>query len=416
LNMDTLPTTAQGWAAYNAALPAFNSATDHAGNGIDIASIRDAYLRGDYGLANGLISRAGLSQAGATNAGANLGYTPADIESMKAHGITFAAGGTPAESVGWNTNARWGDGSLMGSPVPVSSTPTASAGGGGGSSGGVSSADINGWLSSHPGASDPQIAQAMQQYGVSPQQMAGAIGADPSYIQNRYNAATGAGAMGGHGDPHNGHQVGGIGGAGGVMGTMGGPAGGVAGYGAGTGNTGNFGNFSQNPYLSSMADEIGRRTQLGLTDSFNQIRGDAVGTGGLGGSRQGVAQGVATGRAMDSLQGNLAGLFGGQYNADANRGLQQYQGDQQFYNSGRALDQSGAALGANIYNMGVQGGYTPLNQANGIYSQYTGFGTNNGTSSQGGGAMGAVGGALGAAQLYSNLNKGSGSYGGWGSY
>jgi hypothetical protein len=384
--------------------------------------------------------------------------------------------------------------------------------------------EIQQWLAANPGASDQTISQAMQQYGVTPQQMAGATGMDPTQVQSRYSAALpgvdeartwlngqlgggydsqgffkpgsvfgangvydtsnsqrnnqvlgkaqqmgysndqisqilgipadqiaqyqqanqplinsaasvfqhdasspapymlgspqstppAGGAMGGP-TPHNGHQVGGIGGAGGVMGTMGGPAGGVAGYGAGTGNTGNFGNFSQNPYLSSMADEIGRRTQLGLTDSFNQIRGDAVGTGGLGGSRQGVAQGVATGRAMDSLQGSLAGLFGGQYNADANRGLQQYGMDQNFYNSGRALDQSGAALGANIYNMGVQGGYTPLNQANGIYSQYTGFGTNNGTSSQGGGAMGAVGGALGGAQLYSNLNNyGRSGYGGWG--
>jgi hypothetical protein len=61
----------------------------------------------------------------------------------------------------------------------------------------VSNADIQAWLAQHQGATDPQIAQAMQQYGISPDMMAQAIGADPSYIQSRFTAATAPAASGG---------------------------------------------------------------------------------------------------------------------------------------------------------------------------------------------------------------------------
>jgi hypothetical protein len=168
--------------------------------------------------------------------------------------------------------------------------------------------------------------------------------------------------------------------------------------------------LSQNPYLSSMADDIGRRTQQNLGQAFNQIRSNSIGTGGYGGSRQGVAQGIATRGAMDSLQGNLAGLFGGQYNQDANRDLSRYQGDQQFYNGGRALDLQGAQIGGNLITQGVQGGWLPINQASSVFNTTAGNNvTNTNTAQQGGGWLGAAGGALGGAQLAKNVGWFGGS-------
>ena len=75
----------------------------------------------------------------------------------------------------------------------------------------------------------------------------------------------------------------------------------------------------------------------------------------------------------------------------------------------RGQDQSGMALGANLYNMGVQGPWNSIGNANNIYNNYSGLGSGATTStSQGGGGMGMVGGAIGGAQMYNNL-YGSGS-------
>ena len=118
---------------------------------------------------------------------------------------------------------------------------------------------------------------------------------------------------------------------------------------------------------------------------------------------EGVAEGIATGNAMDSQQGQLANLFGTQYNTDANRQLSRYGMDQGFYTAQRGQDQTGADLGANLMRQGQQGQWGPLNNANGIYGNYTGFGNTNNTQNSGGGWQGAVGGALGAAQLGQNM-------------
>lgn len=422
-------------------------------------------------------------------------------------------------------------------------------------SGQVSNSDITGWLASHPGVTDPQIAQAMSQYGVTPQQMAGAIGADPNYIQQRYDAATtptigsgllgqpagttgtpaapagmsGSGLLAGNPEGTGGgsmpsgsslidpRETSGFGGDGFPMGpagstgtpgavygggtarglspsatpfpftgTPGGssvspgfgndyglsgggmlppsvvnqpsgrldsPSGQMGGIGGGAfGPAGGYGYFGtqSNPHLDQMAGNMQRQTQLGLNDAFNQIRSNSIGTGGLGGTRQGVAQGVAIGRAMDSLQGNLGNLYGGAFEGQQNRGLNQYntdtnaylgnqgqmlnygiglgglanqrlglnqnydlgrgsqaltnQGQQMnFYTQQRGQDQSGAALGANLYQMGQQGAWGPLNSAAGTYQPFTGFGTTTGGSQQGGGATGAIGGALGWGALGSRL-------------
>lgn len=91
--------------------------------------------------------------------------------------------------------------------------------------------------------------------------------------------------------------------------------------------------------------------------------------------------------------------------ATAYRGqdLSRYQGDQSFYTSQRGQDMTGAALGANLYNMGMQGPWDSLQNASKVYSPYSGIGSNTQNQSQGGGWQGAAGGALGAAQLAKNI-------------
>jgi hypothetical protein len=79
--------------------------------------------------------------------------------------------------------------------------------------------------------------------------------------------------------------------------------------------------------------------------------------------------------------------------------LQRYQGDQGFYTANRGLDQSGAALGANLFGLANSGDWSGLNNANGIYSQYSGFGNTNTSAQQGGGWQSGLGGAIGGATL-----------------
>jgi hypothetical protein len=145
-----------------------------------------------------------------------------------------------------------------------------------------------------------------------------------------------------------------------------------------------------NPYLPQMADEIGRRNNLEYGQKVSQIRSNAVGVGGLGGSRQGVAEGQALGASQDALQGNLASLFSGQYNADANRGLQQYGMDQNydlgsqglrnnFYTAQRGQDLTAVGMGADIYGKGMDGPWNAVKNANSVYAPY---GSQNGGGGQ----------------------------------
>jgi len=158
-----------------------------------------------------------------------------------------------------------------------------------------------------------------------------------------------------------------------------------------------------NPYLSGMADDIGRRTQEMLGQNNLAIQGNAVAAGGLGGSRQGVAQGTAAGKAADYLQGNLANLYGTAYSQDQNRALQQYGYDQNFYGQQRQQDLSQAGMGSGLLSQGLQTQWAPLQNAAQTYAPFTGFGTTSQSGSSGGGWQGALGGALGAAQLSKNM-------------
>jgi hypothetical protein len=140
-----------------------------------------------------------------------------------------------------------------------------------------------------------------------------------------------------------------------------------------------------NPYLKSIADDMGRRTTDLLGQNNLSIQGNAVGTGGLGGSRQGVAQGLAASRAADSLQGQVAGLYGNAYEGDQNRLRQDW------------------TLGAGLMGQGLNTQFQPLQNTANLYSPFTGFGTTTQNQNTGGGWMGALGGALGGAQMGKNM-------------
>lgn len=306
----------------------------------------------------------------------------------------------------------------------------------------IANADVADWYSRNSGLSDPEIAQYMNNYGVTPDQLAASIGANPAGVQQRFNAATAPGvtppppvvpdAPGGGAPLPPAPTFDNIAGTPVTSSAPVPPTNNGGGMGA-FGSYGGYGSFGtqSNPWMSSVADDIMRRTQDALGQSFNGIRSNAVGVGGLGGSRQGVAEGVATGRAMDSMQGQLANLYGQDWTNAQGRGLQQYntdtsaylgnqgqwmdfglglgnqaltnQGQQlSFYNQGRQLDQSGLALGADLYTRGVNGPWAPIQNSNNVLGNYTGFGSSSTSGQQGGGWQGGVGGALAGATLANN--------------
>jgi hypothetical protein len=139
-----------------------------------------------------------------------------------------------------------------------------------------------------------------------------------------------------------------------------------------------------NPYLQGRADDIQRRTAELLGQNNLAIHGNAIGVGGLGGSRQGVAQGIAAGKAADYLQGNLAGMYGQAYDQDMGRLRQDW------------------TIGSGLVNQGLNTPWIPTQNAAQTYSPFTGTGTTTNSGQTGGGWQGALGGALGAAQFAKN--------------
>lgn len=171
----------------------------------------------------------------------------------------------------------------------------------------------------------------------------------------------------------------------------------------------------RNPYLTGIADDITRRSQQALGRSFNMMDSSAIGTGGYGGSRQGVAQGIATANANDALTGNLASLFSTDFNNQQNRDLQKYgidtnafltnKGqDQSFYTSQRGQDLAQIGLGSQLESQALQNQWYPISQFANIVGNLSGQNTSTTNSTQtGGGALGTLGGLLGTAQLGTNL-------------
>lgn len=175
--------------------------------------------------------------------------------------------------------------------------------------------------------------------------------------------------------------------------------------------------YQSNPWMTSVADDMQRRTMQGLGEGFNMIRSNSAGVGGLGGSRQGVAEGVMGRGAFDSLQGNLAGLFGSDWTNSQNRNLtrygmdqnyslglggldnQRYGMDQNFYTQQRGQDLQQIGLGANLYGLGQQGGWGGLNNAGSIYGGVAGNNTTLNVGGQSGGWQGLLGGAMTGASM-----------------
>lgn len=172
------------------------------------------------------------------------------------------------------------------------------------------------------------------------------------------------------------------------------------------GSGGGWAGPSMNPFYGQMANDIGRRTSDMLGKSLANIQSNFVGSGGLGGSRQGIAQGQAIGDAVDSYQGNLANLGGSMWNDDQNRALQ-YRGQDigreanqmGFYSNQRQQDMQGQDLGFRMLTGGLQTPWIPSNNANNIYGNFTGFGNSSNTSNQGGGWQGGLGGGIAGLSL-----------------
>jgi hypothetical protein len=94
-----------------------------------------------------------------------------------------------------------GAGTATGSPIQGAAGPTLVPTGAGvapnipTATGVVSTQEIKDYLANNPNLTDAQIAAKMNEYKVTPDQMATATGLNSSEIQNRYNIATGAGGV-----------------------------------------------------------------------------------------------------------------------------------------------------------------------------------------------------------------------------
>jgi hypothetical protein len=216
------------------------------------------------------------------------------------------------------------------------------------------------------------------------------------------------------------------------------------------------GNFGQNPYTDNLANKLTASSNLNLNQNIMpQINQGAQMAGQYGGSRQGIAQGVAAGNAQVGLDTSIAGLYANAYRDDLNSFTQNRSQDQNFYlgNQGqmqnfytqqRGQDQSGMALGAQLYgtgntgNLGIGAGQTqlgqsymnaPINALNTYQNFINPYASLNGTSSTdsgggststttisgdpgsagqqvGGGLQGALGGAMAGYQFGNNLGLG----------
>lgn len=202
-----------------------------------------------------------------------------------------------------------------------------------------------------------------------------------------------------------------------------------------------------NPYLDQMAEAIRQKSMQNYDRNIAPgLRSNAVMTGGYGGSRQGIAEGIALGDTQQGITNALANLYGGAYETNQNRGLQQNQFQQSLneqqrqYNIGQnnwqnQFNQNSLLQGANLSQQEAMLPYQQLNQLLGIgnnlqnyqqslldapgnallkYASILQPGAGLGQSAiqtGGGGSSGAgmLGGALGGAQLGSQIMPGWGT-------
>ena len=266
----------------------------------------------------------------------------------------------------------------------------------------VTNAEIQSWLSRNQSASDVDIARAMQQYGVSPAQMAAATGLSNREVDSRYQAANTT-IQNQQLQQQMQEQLANL-----QKTILADP----------------FKYNQKNPYLDQMSNSVTNQ----VTENLNRnilpgLTSAAVATGGMGGSRQGVLEANALKDANQGLSNSLTSMRYGDYNNAMQRQLSKYGMDQGFYTAQRGQDLQQTALGANLFNQGVTG---MMGQGQGIYnlgltqqqapwqtltgfnnsaSPYTGFGSTTGAQS-GNMLGGAMGGALMGGQLY-NAWKGN---------
>jgi hypothetical protein len=136
-----------------------------------------------------------------------------------------------------------------------------------------------------------------------------------------------------------------------------------------------------NPYSTGIMDDMQRRYGELIDQRLQGIRGNAIGVGGLGGSRQAIAESQAISQGADNFAGQGFNFMGGLYNQDQNRLLQQQ------------------TLGAGLMGQGLDTQFAPLKNTAGVYSPFAGNGTTTQNTQQGGGWQGALGGALSGAAL-----------------
>lgn len=118
-----------------------------------------------------------------------------------------------------------------------------------------------------------------------------------------------------------------------------------------------------------------------------------------------------SGQALQKYLGDLSSStqkYGYDQNyalGQGNLGLNSQIAENNFYAGQRNTDLNQAMTGAQIYNMGVQGGWIPLNNASNIFNDYTGLSNTTETGTKGGGLLGALGGAGAATQWWNGFNK-----------
>jgi hypothetical protein len=157
---------------------------------------------------------------------------------------------------------------------------------------------------------------------------------------------------------------------------------------------------ASSPFLGDITATMRREAQGLLAENNQAIRGNSVGVGGLGGSRQGVAEGIAAGKAADALSGNIARLYGGAYESDMNRAYGKYNTDVGFYGQQRGQDLAQVSTGAGLLSGGLDAQWQPLKNANSVYGTYSPYGSKTtSTPDSGGGLQGLLGGALAGASF-----------------
>jgi hypothetical protein len=170
---------------------------------------------------------------------------------------------------------------------------------------------------------------------------------------------------------------------------------GMAGY--GTGSTG------ANPYLTDITNSLDATRKFALEGDLGRIRGSSNMAGQTGSLKQGALEGTAIGLSNQGYSGAVANLLGTDWTNQQNRNLQNDAQRNSFNLGNRQLDQSGARLGADLFTGGMNGEWSPLNNASSIYGNYTGYGTTTNNQSSGGGWQGALGGLLGGANFANQM-------------